>query len=91
MAGIYTLTVSDIPPPDLGDTYVGTHVYLEIPDQSATANFTVGTNVVGDGSTTTGAWTVQDLGRYTGSGPWTITGPAPFGFDDTKNTPCRLY
>lgn len=91
MAGFYTLQVTI--PPSGGGTGIGNHLYLEIPDQSAAAAFTVGTNTVGDGSTTAGPWTILDLGKYplNDGTPWTITGPAPFDFDDTRDTPCRLY
>jgi uncharacterized protein YjbI with pentapeptide repeats len=91
--GFYTLFVSVTPSGITGDTSIGCHLYLEIPDQSATATFTVGTNTIGDGSTTSGNWQILDLGRYTfdGGAPWTITGPLPFDINADLNIPCRLY
>jgi len=89
----FTLTVSMTIPTDPGDTFVGAHLYLEIPDQSATANFTVGINTVGDGSTTTGPWSVIDLGKFpfSESQPWNVTGSAPANINPNQNIPCRLY
>jgi hypothetical protein len=88
----FTLSVNVTPPATLG-TFVGCHLYLEIPDQSAGTKFTIGTSTIGDGSTTTGAWFYLDLGKFpfSESEPWTVTGPAPATLNAAQDIPCRLY
>jgi hypothetical protein len=87
------LTVSVGEPTDIGDTIVGVHLWAEIPDQSATAPFVVGTSTVGDGSTPAGPWGRVDLGKWAFSQtqPWTV----PFVVDPSVvanvNIPSRLY
>jgi uncharacterized protein YjbI with pentapeptide repeats len=88
----FTISVNVTPPATLG-TFIGCHLYLEIPDQSSGTPFKIGTSAIGDGSATTGAWFYIDLGQFpfSESEPWTVTGPAPATLDATQDIPCRLY
>jgi hypothetical protein len=87
-----TISVNVAPPATLG-TFIGGHLYIEIPDQSAGTGFKIGSSTIGDGSVTTGAWFYIDLGKFpfSESEPWVVTFPAPPGVDATQDIPCRLY
>ncbi len=83
-----------ITPPDPIGAFVGCHLYLEIPDQSATAPFTIGSSPIGGPAGITGPWTPIDLGYQAYSAanqPWQIEISAPSGIDPTVNTTCRVY
>jgi hypothetical protein len=92
ISNTFTITVNVTPPATLG-TFLGAHLFLEIPDQSSVAPFKIGSSVIGDGSATTGAWFFLDLGKFpfSESEPWVVSGPAPATVDGTQDIPCRLY
>jgi hypothetical protein len=92
VSNTFTLSVNVVPPTTLG-TFIGCHLYLEIPDQSSGTPFKIGTSAIGDGSGLTGPWFYIDLGQFpfSESEPWVITGPAPASLDATQDIPCRLY
>jgi hypothetical protein len=92
ISGTFTLIVGVTPPSPLG-TFIGVHLYLEIPDQSASGSFTVGSSTLGS-APVTGNWNPLDLGDFSyvaAQQPWAVSGPAPVTVDATKNIACRLY
>lgn len=93
VSGAITLTVSVTPPSPAG-SFLGVHLFLEIPDQSANPAQVVGTSAVGGSAAVTGPWNTMDLGEYTysaGQQPWTLTSPGSPNIDATLNYQCRLY
>jgi hypothetical protein len=89
-----TITVQVVAPTDPGDTITAGHLYLEVPDQSAGASFTVGTNVIGDGSTTQGPWApidggIQPIAALVAGVTFTVPGPP--GINASVNIASRLY
>lgn len=89
--GIVTLTVS-VTPPAADTGFLGCHLYVEIPDQSAAAPATVGTSAAGSDPVNL-PWSPIDLGKQTydiTQQPWTITLPIPAGIDPTVDVNCRL-
>jgi hypothetical protein len=88
-----TLTVSVTPPSPLG-TFIGCHIYLEVPDQSSGQPYTVGSSTVGGSDAISGPWSPIDCGKqvYVASQqPWTLSVPGPPTLDPTKNWPARIY
>lgn len=88
-----TLTIGVTPPLPIG-TFIGCHIYLEVPDQSSAQPQTVGASTVGGTNPVTGTWTPIDCGKqvYVASQqPWTLSVPGPPGVDPTKDTPARIY
>jgi hypothetical protein len=94
VALMITLSVSFTPP--AGGTFVGCHLWLEIPDQSSgtTTPAVVGSTPVGT-STIAAPWAPIDLGLQsaTTSQPWTIqvAFPTKLGLNPAQNIACRLY
>lgn len=90
LTGIGTLSVEITP---AAAPFIGCHLYLEIPDQSAQPAMVVGNTAVGDAAVT-GTWFPLDCGKqvYVASEqPWTVDIPLPPSLDLTKDTPARLY
>ncbi len=88
-----TLTVGVTPPATIG-SFIGCHIFLEAPDQSSVAVFTVGSSALGGSAAVVGPWVPIDCGDqpYVATQqPWTITVPGPPSLDPTVNTPCRIY
>jgi hypothetical protein len=92
ISNTFTISVNVTPPATLG-TFLGCDLFLEIPDQSSSTKFTIGTSTIGDGSATSGAWFYIPLGKFpfSESEPWVVSGPAPAGVNANQDIPCRLY
>lgn len=93
VSAMITLTVSVTPPSPIG-TFIGCHIYLEVPDQSSGQPYTVGSSTVGGTTAVTGPWTPIDCGKqvYVASQqPWTLSVAGPPTLDPTKDTPARIY
>lgn len=90
LTGVMTITVLALQP--TGDTSTGVHLYLEVPDRSASAADTVGSSFIGTDKIT-GKWNPVDLGvqPYSAAQPWTVTALAPLDVNPTIDTPARLY
>jgi hypothetical protein len=82
--------LSITPPVTLG-TFIGCHLYLEFPDQSAGSTFAVGTGALGtDGLQ--GTWAPLDLGLFpydVTQQPWTV--PVPAEVDLSTSVAARIY
>lgn len=92
LTGYVTLSVAITPPAPLG-TFIGCHLFVEIPDQSANPALVVGTSTVGGTAAVTGQWSPLDIGRqvYVASQqPWIVSFPIPAGIDPALVTSCRL-
>jgi hypothetical protein len=90
LLGIVTLVISVAPPSD--PTFVGCHLYVEIPDQSAGTSYNLGTT--GLGSAIGGGFAPIDLGVQpfnANQQPWTLTLPLPVGLNPDLDQPARLY
>lgn len=87
ISAVITLTIQ-VPVPAEG---TGSHLNVEIPDQSSSVPVPIGTAPVGT-APVGGPWVPIDLGvQPYAAQPWTKTFPAPPTIDPTVDTPCRLY
>ena len=94
VSGAMTLTVGVVPPATIG-TFIGCHVYLEVPDQSGGTAAQVGSQSASGSALPLGFWVPIDCGSlpYVASQqPWIISNiPAPPSVSITANTPARIY
>lgn len=89
-SGIATIVLSVTPPSPIG-TFIGCHLYVEIPDQSSGTTFAVGVTGLG-ASQVNGPWAPIDLSRqtYVAGQPWTVQCFVPPGLDITQAISCRV-
>lgn len=91
ISGYATISVSVTPP---AAPFDGCHLFVEIPDGSAAAAFTIGTSDLSGTDPVSGQWTPKDLQQQpyvAAQQPWTLTFPIPANLDLTTTIPCRLY
>ena len=92
VSNLAVISVAVTPPSPIG-TFIGCHLYCEVPDQSSQPAVVAGSTPVGSGAVT-GRWSPIDIGEqvYVASQqPWTVQFPIPANLDASQPIPSRLY